>query len=609
MAEAMTREQVQAEWWARWWEEDFSWAGLAAKPVGADGFDLIHGGLHGEQDLQAYWRRDPVSDARRDDAALEAAGELLRAPDGALWHLAHVPLHWRDGSAAKAGWNEARRARLAALVAARVAAGAETAVNEWCLAMGPDGRAQLAGAVLLAPPEAAGGAALHLVLDWAWVPGWYASGWQFGPGFRVYNSGCFSLAIFTGATFSGTARFDNATFFESAWFSIATFSGDASFTSATFSGDASFHSATFSRGACFDRATFSDEASFDRTTFSGEASFDGATFEKWLSFTSAQFKGDALFTPIRQWPAAAEGWHRAFDNAQIHNLLSFEGSGQRLFASFDGIRFLGNAMLRLDKPESEDAAKQQFRLEGRKAYELGRKEGMAAAKWDSAPSPWDYFTQPAKRSAYRARLNDRLEELEGGCRALKKYFEDHGDKARAQLFYRFEIEARRMQPATSGPEKLFSHAYRIFSGYGAAIFRPIGALLASVPLFAVVYWLVAAIWADSLVPKKENGSPAYEVQSFRDVVDLIGQHQYGSISIGPMLGALSFSAQRVFPIGPWEVKAEDEEKDANMRLLLLGKGETLPHLGIRFLGTLQSIFALAMAFLSGIAIRRRFQMD
>jgi hypothetical protein len=83
MAEARTRQEIEAAWWARWRAQDFSWAGLARKPLGANLMGKMHGGLHAERTLQEYWRRDPASGAVRDDAAMEAAGELVRAPDGA----------------------------------------------------------------------------------------------------------------------------------------------------------------------------------------------------------------------------------------------------------------------------------------------------------------------------------------------------------------------------------------------------------------------------------------------------------------------------------------------------------------------------------------------
>nr|MCU0946133.1 hypothetical protein [Rubritepida sp.] len=68
-----TEAELLAGWWEAWWAADFSWAGLAGKPLGSSDDDAPLG-LRGETNLQAYWRRDPLTGLTRDDAEMRAAG-------------------------------------------------------------------------------------------------------------------------------------------------------------------------------------------------------------------------------------------------------------------------------------------------------------------------------------------------------------------------------------------------------------------------------------------------------------------------------------------------------------------------------------------------------
>jgi uncharacterized protein YjbI with pentapeptide repeats len=299
-----SREQLEADWWKRWWAYDYSWEGLAKKRIKG------HGGLHGERTLQDYWRRDPANPSVvRDDAAMEAVGELIRAPDGKLWHLAHVPVFWvgsdlRDtihrAAAAISGvvperfskstWDDLKRKKLRDLVTARLSAGKETkADNEFALIVsGLDGRAQLTGAVFAVDclyfPTRDTLSTIHANFSNAWFYALFVGGLTFGP-----------LTSFDRAIFSGVAWFDRATFSGTASFSGAIFSGGARFDRAVFSWRAYFDNAAFSDGARFDSATFARDAGFDNATFSGYARFDSAIFKKGSTFARAVFSWYARF--------------------------------------------------------------------------------------------------------------------------------------------------------------------------------------------------------------------------------------------------------------------------------------------------------------------------
>src|ERR1035438_6591002 len=89
----------EGKWWNDWWTYDWSWDGLKEKNwIGTEGH------INGGDTIQDYWRiapdgktdsdGKPVWIAPRTDSEMEASGELVRAPDGRLWHIAHMPLYW-----------------------------------------------------------------------------------------------------------------------------------------------------------------------------------------------------------------------------------------------------------------------------------------------------------------------------------------------------------------------------------------------------------------------------------------------------------------------------------------------------------------------------------
>src|SRR5580658_4885121 len=77
--------QRQQNWWDDWYKVDFSWAALAKH-------------RKDEETLQDYWRKDPTKSSALTDQELLAKGELQKDPLGRLWHIAHVPLAWSNGT-------------------------------------------------------------------------------------------------------------------------------------------------------------------------------------------------------------------------------------------------------------------------------------------------------------------------------------------------------------------------------------------------------------------------------------------------------------------------------------------------------------------------------
>jgi hypothetical protein len=377
-----SREQREKEWWDAWWGADYSWEGLARKPVGRKG-GVTHSGFHGEETLQDYWRRDPATGAARDDAAMVAAGELVES-GGLRFHIAHLPPKTRDGTPTwKADLKHAGWEALEALLRARIAASVETAVDVVGNAEGHDGRAQLAGAVLrraTAHPLGAESPVHTEATRSAWLGFTNFGSTRFGPGARFASATFSGDADFDNATFSGDALFDSATFSGFAGFYSATFSGDASFGSATFSGNASFGSATFSGNASFGSATFSGDANFISARFSGDALFDSATFSGVASFGSATFSGDSGFL------GATFSGATGFISTTFSGNARFDRATFSEYGGFDSATFSGDAKF-ISATFSKDASFhsavfQKDGKSGRMAFRWGVFHG--AAVWINA---------------------------------------------------------------------------------------------------------------------------------------------------------------------------------------------------------------------------------
>jgi hypothetical protein len=148
MAEQKTRETLEAEWWEAWWQRSYSWDSLVFHSLGDEFGPRKKKGLFGETSLQDYWRRDPETGEPRTDEKMRQLGELVQAPDGDLWHRAHVPLKWLDDRPAKKAWDDTQNKKLLEILSIRLKKAGENSLENNGLESDLDGRAQFAGAVL-----------------------------------------------------------------------------------------------------------------------------------------------------------------------------------------------------------------------------------------------------------------------------------------------------------------------------------------------------------------------------------------------------------------------------------------------------------------------------
>ena len=621
MAEEKTRETLEAEWWDRWWTEDYSWNGLARQPLGGSYLGEERRGAFGEKSLQEYWRREPDSEKTRTDEELLAAGELLRAPDGALWHIVHVPLTWRNRKSAKSEWDDEKNKKLSDVLQIRLLNTDDSFIDARHGDEILDGRAQFSGAVLtedfllkLAGDTSESVQPTRVVCRQAWIKLLIASQAEFSDEVEfsnVFFSGAVSFykAVFQrnlelrDAIFGGEAWFFQTEFMENIYFCGAKIFGTLMFHEAKIHGDTNFHGAslcgasnftntefygnarftrikflqsgTFERthfyeNVSFVRSEFLDDMDFDEAIFDSAACFDFSYFIKIARFTGASFAGEtsfrgvtlragASFEGVKKWGDSA-CWDRAFFDTKTSGTLSFERSPLPPLSAFHGLKLDNGALLSFDDP-------------GPMATLASFSEQLSRIK-----------AKPKKSSISKEKLtpnqaNRLLDDLAGGCRVLKKYFDSQGDRDRSQRFFRLELEARMKSDEVSRLESLIFWAYRRSSDYGASIGLPLFLLFGSIAICTILYWVVSAFL---MAPTGLTHAQLWA-------------------------GSLDFSLQRAFPF-----VALDGRGDTNpfsMRKILLGEGERCLYVGMRVLVTIQTIFSLAMIFLSGLAIRRRFKMD
>ncbi|HEY8574423.1 pentapeptide repeat-containing protein [Phenylobacterium sp.] len=186
--------------------------------------------------------------------------------------------------------------------------------------------------------------------------------------------------------------------------------------------------------------------------------------------------------------------------------------------------------------------------------------------------------------------NARLASYERAYNALRQRAEEINNAKYERFFHTLELRARRSRrwdrdaPPT---ENALSWLYDVSSEYGQSVSRPLIVLgLVGWIGFAAVYWTVAAVW-----------------------------------SVEGALEALQFSARQI--VKPFTVWSRDVNLPAVPRgsetlaggwieNLFTGcspVADLLKSLLVRVVGSVQSVVALALLFLSGLAVRRAFALS
>lgn len=370
----------------------------------------------------------------------------------------------------------------------------------------------------------------------------------FGPG-TTFEGATFADDVdFSDCIFLGAASFANAIFLESACFGSAEFTGHAHFDRSRFHRGADFNLARFGRLAIFDYVRFEEDGK------SGRLKFRDAVFESTTKFYRATFA------------QRLDHFSNAFSGARFLDFVDFTGAGTHWVAALNDAVF--EKAVSLPRP-SESAAEREFRDVVLEAVD-------AAVQEDVRREP--------ERPEHQHRAW-RLEQIEGGCRNLKNVLGRDRDEILEQRYYRFQLIARRKQVATPRTEKLFSILYGLTSNYGASIGQPLASVAVVILAFAVVSWLIkaGAVDATTMMAQIDEAIPHGQIdKSFRE--------------------ALSFSLSRVFPFGAFDEVSKHWVDGFETN-------KTVATLGVRVLASIESVIALALVFVFGLAIRRKFQMN
>jgi hypothetical protein len=414
-----------------------------------------------------------------------------------------------------------------------------------------------------------------------------------------------SALLFDGSHFHGTVDLRDLSCRGVLSFSQCEFEDKATFRGVRIDGEAVFAGSLFNRSAQFDDSRFESGADLRGSTFKanlsveqaailagtqnkgldlsdceieGRASFMRTRFEGRTHFQAAHFAKVARFDNIR-WPKAGQDWHATFRQARFDGSLAFTGSGFGHFAAFHGAELAGGVEL---EGASEREAKRIFLTELKDVAVIAAADAKAWAEQDNGSGPAPIQIE-LRRRLFR---EQRLREIEGGCRVLKHAMGKAADRNREQLLFRFELIARRAQRDTPRWEKAVSHLYSLTSDYGASMIRPLGALALSLAIFAILFFVLAVGLDDRVA----------------------NQSLIGVSTAGDAWNALSLAWSNTFrPLAVMSPRADDPATSWSGQLLY----GFPPAYGLlmRMLATLESLTALFLAFLFALALRRRFHMS
>ena len=335
-----------------------------------------------------------------------------------------------------------------------------------------------------------------------------------------------------------------------------------------FTGEASFNGATFSGWARFYRATFSGEADFASANFSGGADFASATFRYSLTFEDGTFESVVSFKDVT-WSKTNSP--NAFLGVCFKDRVDFKSGSVPSISAFNEAHFE-------IPPSFTDLTQSQ----------LDKVFGDAISQTNASIKQVRKAQAEAKRNKeeYNGLTPDQLlAALEGGFRTLKKVAEEKGNFLLSQTYYRFEVRTRVKRPEIAFWEKVAATLYGLSSDYGNSISRPFVSLAVILASFAAIY-LALAIQVD-LVDWKDREALQ---NGFLESLDFSLKNVFRPLS------ALSADAPRDGDVTSW----------AGKLLNNYGKGFGLI---VTAISIVQSLTGIVLAFLFGLAVRRRFQIS
>jgi len=588
--EDLMQNEAFREAFQRWWDEDWSWAGLGKKRRRAF---LGQYQPESPNTLQDYWRGE----------------EMHLIPfAGRKWTRFHLPPFDRDGKPCHDGVWTGVRADCTEEIRKRLRA-AKLPDDGVKLKFGkvPAGEyAELRGVVVPYDFVFLDDVEADIVADF---------GSAIFLGTPTFEKKCivarFERATFArgapfgGATFDRHAEFAGAMFAGHAEFGDAKFAGHAEFGGATFAGEARFNRATFAGEARFNRATFARDAWFNRATFVALARFNGATFEKFASFGGesafkrgawfdyATFRGDCDFSnrEFEDTTSFAEARFRGvpeFHNAKLHPDTTFRnavfrgdtGGGALPPARLSWFRShvwsgLGEAERKKLAKVAREVTRRSLRPWLRWRFRLWPK-----GRWRALP--FRLRSHPDLRGVRRAH-DDDAEHYEIAYRHLRHLCAAIRSVEYEGLFHALELRAHRARTDTNPTARAASWLYAELSDYGRSMGRPLYGL-------ALLWFVFAHFYLWTGRPPFGADAAGLEAGACR------------AAGSGPDWIAALIAAARQFVPSFFGVSSA-----ANKPLWLRCAEAEYP-LSYFAVGTLETVLFIALIALFLIALRRRFQL-
>lgn len=266
---------------------------------------------------------------------------------------------------------------------------------------------------------------------------------------------------FSDTLWGANVNLENMTVGREAVFTGATFGIAVKFSHTTFGDSTDFSEATFGNDADFFTAKLGYKTNFQNTRFGANTDFNDTVFMQHTDFRKAIFDGDANF-----------------QCNQTENILDE--------ANFENVTFKGNADFTGRKFTSKTEFSKAIFHGVAKFYDAELPEEtyftLDDAHWPLPPKPKGRAEKNCDCSTpTKETPSSRFEEYEKAFCRLKKIQQGHEARTAEHFFYKLELKARmcRDDDEIRWPERLSAWAYGVFSDYGESIGRPIFCLLVS----------------------------------------------------------------------------------------------------------------------------------
>ncbi len=470
------------DWFDAWWDQDFSWEGLAKRKI----IDHSDG-----RTLQDYWREE------------ELEGRLINFA-GRKWTRFHLPMHDKGGKIEEElgkhwvddeTWKEEKWRDWHDSIIKKLGEAS-------CyLSKSPDTRAQFTGLnfprLFRLPffPRQEGEensihkTIIHIKADWVHFSHYtILSEIQFGDNSFFNHSKFGNHVTFEKSKFGNNSSFENALFGEFPNFSHTQFNYGVIFIRCQFTDMTTFENAKFGDNANFESANFGEMVSFEHVKFEYETVFSYAKFGDGASFHHAQFGGWETFY------CTQFGYNCSFENAIFKDGVSFKDKAfQNLNSSF--IKRTGSLCFDCTVFEaSVDFTDRQFGADS--SFNFTKFLGPAIFHGSTFHSSIR-FDEAEFSVVPGTHYTKNPETYQSAFQTLRLHMEKLRNHAQENKFSKLEMQARERRVGSKDVPwwvRYLSKGYGLFADYGQSAWRPFLWLIGFYLLAAGLYASIVGNW-------------------------------------------------------------------------------------------------------------------